>query len=175
MCAHRSVTSVGGTQGSGPEQGWDGSSGGFSTYYKRPSYQNAAVTTFLETLAPGTYKGLFNPKGRAFPDVSAQGVNFIVDIGGQGQGVSGTSASSPTFAAVVALLNDEQQAQARQGPARLPQPAPVLAGRRRALNDITAGSNAGCGTDGFLALEGWDPVTGLGTPDYGKLRKAVGL
>ena len=26
------------------------------------------------------------------------------------------------------------------------------------LNDITIGSNPGCGTSGFKALKGWDPV-----------------
>jgi len=31
------------------------------------------------------------------------------------------------------------------------------------LNDITVGSNPGCGTQGFPAAPGWDPVTGLGT------------
>ena len=34
---------------------------------------------------------------------------------------------------------------------------------------ITAGNNPGCGTDGFSAVQGWDPVTGLGTPIYEKL------
>ena len=38
------------------------------------------------------------------------------------------------------------------------------------LNDITSGSNPGCNTNGFDAGEGWDPVTGLGTPDFRKLR-----
>jgi tripeptidyl-peptidase-1 len=37
------------------------------------------------------------------------------------------------------------------------------------LNDITKGSNRGCGTSGFTAVEGWDPVTGLGTPNFPKL------
>jgi len=27
----------------------------------------------------------------------------------------------------------------------------------------------GCGTDGFYASVGWDPVTGLGTPNYLKM------
>jgi hypothetical protein len=27
------------------------------------------------------------------------------------------------------------------------------------------------GTPGFNATAGWDPVTGLGTPDFGKLKK----
>ncbi|KAH8978494.1 hypothetical protein EDB92DRAFT_1909434, partial [Lactarius akahatsu] len=31
------------------------------------------------------------------------------------------------------------------------------------FNDITSGSNPGCDTDGFSAVPGWDPVTGLGT------------
>ncbi|KDQ18021.1 hypothetical protein BOTBODRAFT_104857, partial [Botryobasidium botryosum FD-172 SS1] len=30
------------------------------------------------------------------------------------------------------------------------------------LNDITMGGNQGCGTPGFTAVPGWDPVTGLG-------------
>jgi len=34
------------------------------------------------------------------------------------------------------------------------------------LTDITSGANAGCGTNGFSAVTGWDPLTGLGTPDY---------
>ncbi|KAH8993092.1 hypothetical protein EDB86DRAFT_3045606 [Lactarius hatsudake] len=34
------------------------------------------------------------------------------------------------------------------------------------INDIISGSNPGCGTDGFSAAVGWDPVTGLGTPDF---------
>ncbi|KAH9016965.1 Pro-kumamolisin, activation domain-containing protein [Lactarius hengduanensis] len=34
------------------------------------------------------------------------------------------------------------------------------------LNDITSGSNLGCGTDGFTAITGWDLVTGLGTPNF---------
>ena len=44
-----------------------------------------------------------------------------------------------------------------------------------ALNDITSGSNQGCGFEdaGFSAVKGWDPVTGLGTPNYAALAKAV--
>lgn len=38
-----------------------------------------------------------------------------------------------------------------------------------AFNDITHGGNQGCGTPGFTAVPGWDPVTGLGTPDFVKL------
>ena len=38
-----------------------------------------------------------------------------------------------------------------------------------AFNDIVSGSNPGCGTSGFAATPGWDPVTGLGTPNFGVL------
>jgi tripeptidyl-peptidase-1 len=37
------------------------------------------------------------------------------------------------------------------------------------MNDISKGFNYGCGAQGFKAADGWDPVTGLGTPDYEKL------
>ena len=46
---------------------------------------------------------------------------------------------------------------------------------KSALNDITSGSNPGCNTNGFPAKKGWDPVTGLGTPDFVKLAAAAGL
>ena len=38
-----------------------------------------------------------------------------------------------------------------------------------AFNDITNGTNPGCGTVGFSAQPGWDPVTGVGTPNFPKL------
>lgn len=34
---------------------------------------------------------------------------------------------------------------------------------------MTTGSNPGCGTQGFYAAPGWDPVTGLGSPVFPKL------
>jgi tripeptidyl-peptidase I len=43
---------------------------------------------------------------------------------------------------------------------------PALYSSPSALKDVTVGNNPGCGTDGFEAVEGWDPVTGLGTPNY---------
>jgi tripeptidyl-peptidase-1 len=35
------------------------------------------------------------------------------------------------------------------------------------FRDITVGNNPGCNTAGFVASVGWDPVTGVGTPNYG--------
>jgi tripeptidyl-peptidase-1 len=46
---------------------------------------------------------------------------------------------------------------------------PVLYANPNALNDITSGNNPGCGTQGFSAVNGWDPITGLGTPNFQKL------
>ncbi|KAI0760219.1 peptidase S8/S53 domain-containing protein [Fomes fomentarius] len=149
------LTSVGSTQGISPETAADFSSGGFSNIFTQPDYQADAVAGYLKQLG-NTNQGLFNAKGRAFPDVSTQGVQFAIEVAGQLQGVDGTSASSPTFASVVALLND---ALLNQGKSPLGFLNPLLYSQgAAALNDITAGSNPGCGTDGFPALTGWDPV-----------------
>ena len=40
---------------------------------------------------------------------------------------------------------------------------------RAAFDDVLLGNNGKCGTDGFRALEGWDPASGFGTPDYAAL------
>ncbi|KAG9913636.1 hypothetical protein KCV05_g13636, partial [Aureobasidium melanogenum] len=46
---------------------------------------------------------------------------------------------------------------------------PTLYAHPEVLNDITQGGNQGCGTPGFSASKGWDPVTGLGTPNSQKM------
>lgn len=46
---------------------------------------------------------------------------------------------------------------------------PVLYKYPGILNDITGGGNQGCGTPGFTAVSGWDPVTGLGTPNFPRM------
>jgi tripeptidyl-peptidase-1 len=40
----------------------------------------------------------------------------------------------------------------------------------KAFMDIMSGSAAGCNTTGFPAREGWDAVTGFGTPDFLRLK-----
>jgi len=145
------------------------SQGGFSNYFSRSqaSYQSSVVATFL-TAQGTTYSTYYNATGRGFPDVSAQGNNFAVVIGGSTESVGGTSASAPTFAGVISLLNDYRQS---QGKASLGFLNPWLYGAGKAgLNDITSGTNPGCGTNGFSAKAGWDAVTGLGTPDFVKLQ-----
>lgn len=41
------------------------------------------------------------------------------------------------------------------------------------FNDVTTGNNPGCGTPGFQAASGWDPITGNGTPNYVKMVEAA--
>ena len=87
------------------EKGVTFSSGGFSNFFAQPDYQQGAVEAFLSKHS-NVSRDLFNASGRAFPDVSALGVNFQVVYKGDTRGVAGTSASTPTFAAIVALLNE---------------------------------------------------------------------
>ncbi|KAI0265980.1 tripeptidyl peptidase A [Gloeopeniophorella convolvens] len=164
------VTAVGGTTHI-PEVAVGFSGGGFSNYFARPSYQDAAVAAFLTQLPNGTYEGLFNSTGRAYPDVSTQANNFRIFLSGKAVPVGGTSAASPTFSALVTLLNDARIAAGRPALGFLNPLIYSLKGR--GFNDITVGNNPGCKTPGFNATTGWDPVTGLGTPDFGKLKDIV--
>lgn len=89
------VTSVGGTTRV-PEVAASLSSGGFSNVFAQPSYQSAAVSTFLGAIGD-TNAGLFNTTGRGFPDVAAQAENFQVVLGGEVVNVAGTSCASPVW------------------------------------------------------------------------------
>ncbi|KAG8698140.1 hypothetical protein FRC09_007404 [Ceratobasidium sp. 395] len=164
-----SVTAVGGTHFV-PEVAVAFSGGGFSNYFERPIYQAIDVPLYLKKLG-GTYNDLYNPKGRAYPDIAAQGSHFRVIVGGTDYSIGGTSASAPTVAGIVALLNDARLVKGLP-PLGFLNPWLYTLGRF-GLNDITQGNNPGCNTPGFNATAGWDPVTGLGTPDFGKLKKIV--
>ncbi|KAI0085907.1 peptidase S8/S53 domain-containing protein, partial [Irpex rosettiformis] len=84
----------------------------------------------------------------------------------------GTSCSSPIFASVISLINDQLIA---AGKSPLGFLNPFLYANPSAFNDVTSGSNPGCNTNGFKATSGWDPVTGLGTPNFAGLKAAAGL
>ena len=84
------MTSVGATTGI-TETAASFSSGGFSNIFSTPAYQAPAVYGYLSTLG-STYQGRFNPNGRAYPDVAAQGVAYKVVIGGRAALLDGTSA-----------------------------------------------------------------------------------
>ncbi|KAH8997714.1 subtilisin-like protein [Lactarius hatsudake] len=160
------VTVVGGTTDYEPEVAAVLSGGGFSDHFERPPYQRQAVPTFLEDLG-SRYRGLYNDSGRGVPDIAAQAVNFQFFFNGQEKMASGTSIATPVVAGIISLLNGWLISVGQDPLGFL---NPWLYGRGlAALNDITEGSNPGCGTDGFTAIAGWDPVTGLGTPNFRKM------
>ncbi|KAI5860193.1 subtilisin-like protein [Durotheca rogersii] len=175
------VTTVGGTVGVAPERAVAFSSGGFSDVFARPRYQESAVAAYLNRIG-GTFRGLYNPDGRGFPDVAAQGQNFNIVTQGYVVMVGGTSASAPTFAALVSLLNNARL-KAGGRPLGFLNPWLYADAAHGGLTDIVVGGSTGCtGTDrysglparhvpgaGWNATEGWDPVTGLGTPLFDKL------
>ncbi|KAH8985691.1 subtilisin-like protein [Lactarius akahatsu] len=157
------VTVVGGTTDYKPEVAADFSGGGFSDYFKRPSYQEEAVSTFLRDLG-NQYQGLYNASGRGIPDIAAQAVGLPIFFNGNEQKETGTSIAAPVVAGIISLLNDWLILTGREPLGFL---NPWLYGRNfGGLVDITEGSNPGCNMDGFSAIPGWDPVTGLGTPDF---------
>ncbi|KAL1302495.1 hypothetical protein AAFC00_002885 [Neodothiora populina] len=145
------------------------SGGGFSNVFPIPSYQKSAVHGFLSKHTPPYGPDRFNNSGntRAFPDVSANGANYVVAVDGEFALVYGTSASSPTFGSVLTLIND---ARLNAGKSSIGFINPTLYAHPEVLNDVTEGGNQGCGTNGFSSAKGWDPVTGLGTPNYPKMK-----
>eukprot|EP00163_Fabomonas_tropica_P000428 TRINITY_DN10261_c0_g1_i1.p1 TRINITY_DN10261_c0_g1~~TRINITY_DN10261_c0_g1_i1.p1 ORF type:complete len:610 (-),score=190.37 TRINITY_DN10261_c0_g1_i1:194-2023(-) len=167
------VTAVGGTEyvSESSEVANYISSGGFSNQFARPSYQDAAVQKFLSTknppLPPQSY---YNTTGRGFPDVAALSSGFIIVANLiPTPGVAGTSCAAPTFSGLVTLLNDIRL---NAGKPALGFLNPFLyANGTKGLYDVTQGCNAGpVNNMGFCAVEGWDPVTGLGTPNFDVLK-----
>ena len=152
------------------------SGGGFSNIYPIPSYQKTAVETYFKTANPpypyyssvnnnsfGANGGIYNRLGRGYPDVAAIGDNVIIFNAGGPTLIGGTSASTPVFASILTRINEERLA---AGKTTVGFVNPTLYANPGAFNDITVGNNSGCGTSGFFAAKGWDPVTGLGTPNY---------
>lgn len=150
------------------------SGGGFSNHFPRPFYQEHAVHKYLAEEQRGKDAGWFNPLGRAYPDVAAQGSRFVIAVDGEFELISGTSASTPLFASIVALLNDARMAKNKPALGFL---NPVLykrLGRTKGFHDVVSGSAQGCGDKlGFEATKGWDPVTGWGTPYFPTLLDEV--
>jgi tripeptidyl-peptidase I len=142
------------------------SGGGFSNYFPQPAYQKDAVQSYVKGLR-GQYKGLYNTKGRAYPDLSAQGLYFAYFWNGTESNISGTSASTPLMSGILALVNDALLSTGRPALGFL-NPWLYKTGYK-AFTDITAGSAVGCNTTGFPAVKGWDAVTGFGTPIFPKL------
>ena len=144
------------------------SGGGFSNVFPLPSYQAAAVNSFFANHPPPYTAAQYNNSKvvRGYPDISANGANYVVAVDGTFALVYGTSASSPVVGAIITLINEARFAVGKGSVGFI---NPTLYANPGALNDITEGGNQGCGTPGFTAVTGWDPVTGLGTPNFPRL------
>jgi len=136
--------------------------GGASMIYAKPSWQTGA--------------GVPADGKRDVPDVSlaaAMHDGYTVVQGGE-MGyifpVSGTSAATPAFAGLIALVN--QKYNAAQGcinPVLYPLAAKQAAGGASIFHDITTGNNSVSGQAGFSAAAGYDQATGLGSVDFNNL------
>ncbi len=173
------ITAVGATQikpnglvtAPNPEQACQSviySGGGFSNVFAIPSYQSKAVSTYFAAHKPTFTATQYNnaQNVRGYPDVSANGANFVVAVDGALSLVYGTSASAPVFGSIITLINEKRISVGKRAVGFI---NPTIYANPGAFTDIISGGNPGCGTAGFTAVAGWDPVTGLGTPNYTKL------
>lgn len=173
------VTVIGGTQGpeimeperaascfdSGGKGAGIVSGGGFSNINIAPYYQSGLLRNYLFSL-PWSKQPLFGYtlSGRGYPDLSILSSNFAVTIDGEMYYLSGTSASAPTFAGMVSLVN-AARIKAGKGPIGFLNPA-IYQYSAKFTRDIKVGSNhcasgncSSCCSQGFYASDGWDPVS----------------
>jgi subtilase family serine protease len=138
-----------------PEAAWSGSGGGFSTLFPRPWWQVAS--------------GIPNTTRRGIPDIAANAdpntaayVCFGNNITCGAYG-NGTSLASPLWAGMLADVNQYLQTNAQSVAGFVNPTLYWLANSPQAnpaYHDIINGSNGS-----YSAGSGWDPVTGLGTPN----------
>jgi kumamolisin len=131
--------------------------GGVSAVFPLPTWQanagvppSGAVTSEAAKKAAGT-------GGRGVPDVAGDaspetGYQILVD--GQQEVVGGTSAVAPLWAGLIALLNQQLGKKVGFLNPQLYRPG------ESPFFDITRGNNGA-----FSARAGWDPCTGLGSPN----------
>lgn len=148
------------------QSGGGATGGGISELNPVPSWQQGIVPVSAN---PSHFAG------RGVPDVAGNadeqsGYTILVD-GQTLNGVGGTSAVSPLWAALIARINQQ-----------LGKPVgflnPILysqLGPAGVLRDITTGNNDPTGgrLGGYSAKAGWDACTGWGSPDGGKLFSAL--
>jgi tripeptidyl-peptidase-1 len=155
--------------------------GGFSFFAAQPDYQKAAVSAYLKsgTALPSCGADCFTATNRAYPDVSANGDYFLLRFpynGKQWCSSAGTSCSTPVFAGIISLLNGKRLT-ANKAPLGFLNPLLYTAAVQHptVFTDITVGDNTYSRLShckyGFKCAKGWDPVTGLGTPNFPEIVK----
>lgn len=128
--------------------------GGVSNFFPKPSYQSNTNVP-----APVSSAG-----GRGVPDVSGNAdpySGYQVFVDGKAQTIGGTSAVAPLWAGLLARINQ-----------KLGKPVGFIntllyAQGEAPFHDITTGNNDIYNDLGgkFPAAKGWDPCTGLGSPN----------
>ncbi len=131
------------------------SGGGYSVQFPLPAWQASAGVK----PPAGLGRGVPDVAGNADPE---SGYNVLID--GKSLVIGGTSAVAPLWSALIALIN-----QKLGKPLGFLQPTLYgLPSTDGAFHDIVAGSNGA-----FSAGPGWDPCTGLGSPEGEKLLAAL--
>jgi kumamolisin len=122
--------------------------GGVSQVFPLPSWQGDASVPASPNGKPG--RGVPDVAGDAHPN---SGYDVVVD--GQSDVIGGTSAVAPLWAGLIAVMNQHL-------PHTLGLVNPLLynSTEMATFHDITKGNNGG-----YKAGRGWDPCTGLGTPN----------
>src|SRR5271166_1959597 len=138
------------------EPGGGATGGGVSIEFGLPSYQaNAGVPDNVDTKKPG----------RGVPDVAGDAdprTGYEILFHGSKQPIGGTSAVAPLWAGLIARFN-----QSLGKPVGFLQPQ-LYSLPRNAFNEITTGNNGA-----YEAHEGWNPCTGLGSPNGVALLQAL--
>ena len=154
--------SVWNNSGQNPDFGAGG--GGFSALYQKPSYQdNANTGNAMRGVPDVTYNGdVYGGVLVACSECDGGVPNFFI--------FGGTSSGSPQWAAITALA--DQAAGHRLGFLN-PALYAIANGShyKFAFNDVTSGNNSWdvSGVSGYSAGPGWDPASGLGSPDAAHL------
>jgi subtilase family serine protease len=145
------------------------SGGGLSTIYRKPGYQAIDVRGNARAVPDVSYNAGINGGVLTVCSICNAGTPAVFLFGG-------TSAGSPQWAALTA--DADQLAHRRLGDIN-----PSLYGLSHLpswadpVHDVTTGSNRipEIGNAGFDAKRGYDPVTGVGTPDATRLLPALAL
>jgi subtilase family serine protease len=137
------------------ETAWSGSGGGISVYEGVQSWQ----------ASQGSKRGIPDVAYDADPNT---GFPVYDSVRYQGQAgwfqVGGTSAGAPQWAAFIALVNSGRAQQSPVKPALSGTASPIYGvANSNTITDITSGSNGSCGAV-CTAVQGYDYVTGLGSP-----------
>ena len=155
------------------------SGGGFSSHYSVPYYQEKAVKDYFTAAnISGTMPYPGYKTGRGYPDVTFAGSGYAVFVGGKYYGLSGTSASCPAVAGLISSVNAARMAMGK-GSLGWVNPA-LYANTSLYLNDVTSGhircpGGGGiiCCKQGYTATSGWDPASGLGSMNYGRMQEVL--